>query len=998
MAEEQEPSPEVSITMSTPAIPSSPGARPSGRRRRVLGVLALAAGALPAGLALAASSPSPAGAATTAPTSTTFDYQGGQSQTFTVPPAVTQVTITAFGGGGGLGQAFMGESETLAAGGAGGEISVGLGVTPGQTLTVDVGQAGQGAGQGQSGGGAGGNGSGDGMTGGTGGSGALPGVNPGGGGGAGTAVYETGQAGQPGQMVVGAGGGGGGGAAGNCSGCNGGVGGQGASPSDPGAAGNGANGVNADAQGDGDGGLFAQAFSASGGQGGAGGGNGGAGGGGGGGVFANGLGGGQGGFAGASSGGGGGGGGGGQSWAWSGTDTTPSYGAGTTGDGYVVISWQPSDQVALSAHPPSQVTAGQQATYTATVTTSGGAPTGTVTFRDNGAADCSDVPLTSTGPDLATATCSESYSQVGPHSITATYSGDGTFPASQAPPLNEAVVPPTTYYVAVDGTDTANTTCTEAAPCATIDHAESLAAPGDVVSVGPGTFVGNVDVTIPLTLSGSGPSTLISAPSGADAIDVSANATIQDLSATSSSDHDVTVDSGDVTVSNVDLTGGLTGLVVNGGNAEFSGGRISAADAGAITSAELELDNATVTANTAVEAAANPGGSLVVLSSTLGGATDTNGAQFGSGIAINGGTLFLTDSTVTANKGGGLNLEGSALATVERSTVAGNGGPGISQSQSTAFVSGTVLARNSGGDCSGVVNDAHYNLSDDTTCGFSSTNGDLVGVHPKLGPLAQNGGPTETEAPASTSRVVDAIPLNAQSQQPASNPLCLSGTDQRGVARPQPAGGACDMGAVELAPAKATLKAKPNPSVEGQRVTLKAKVTDGLKKPTLPSPTGTVTFSRGPAALPGCSAVPLTAGKATCSTALTIGGLSPTVTYHGTNGYRSATATLSHTLTRAATHTTLTVSANPAQTGKPVTYRAAVKVLSPGSGIPQGTVAFRIDGQAVPGCHQVPLGPGGRARCTKTFAVSGARTVTASYPGTVGYSGSAGAILQHVHG
>ncbi len=65
-------------------------------------------------------------------------------------------------------------------------------------------------------------------------------------------------------------------------------------------------------------------------------------------------------------------------------------------------------------------------------------------------------------------------------------------------------------------------------------------------------------------------------------------------------------------------------------------------------------------------------------------------------------------------------------------------------------------------------------------------------MKPYLGPLQDNGGPTETEEPALGSPVLDDIPIGASADGVT---LCPS-TDQRGVARPQSS--ECDIGAVEL--------------------------------------------------------------------------------------------------------------------------------------------------------------------------------------------------------
>jgi hypothetical protein len=86
-----------------------------------------------------------------------------------------------------------------------------------------------------------------------------------------------------------------------------------------------------------------------------------------------------------------------------------------------------------------------------------------------------------------------------------------------------------------------------------------------------------------------------------------------------------------------------------------------------------------------------------------------------------------------------------------------------------------------------------YNLSSDGTCNFNST-GDLNNTDPKLGPLQDNGGPTQTMALLSGSPAID-----------AGNPSgCTDGqghllkTDQRGEPRPDREDkSGCDMGAYE---------------------------------------------------------------------------------------------------------------------------------------------------------------------------------------------------------
>jgi hypothetical protein len=97
-------------------------------------------------------------------------------------------------------------------------------------------------------------------------------------------------------------------------------------------------------------------------------------------------------------------------------------------------------------------------------------------------------------------------------------------------------------------------------------------------------------------------------------------------------------------------------------------------------------------------------------------------------------------------------------------------------------------------DCFGDVIDSGYNASSDAanSCKFSAAKHDVVKTDPKLKALANNGGPTKTELLFKGSPAIDAISTGSAG--------CVAGaTDQRGLARPQPAGGACDIGAVEIA-------------------------------------------------------------------------------------------------------------------------------------------------------------------------------------------------------
>jgi hypothetical protein len=174
-----------------------------------------------------------------------------------------------------------------------------------------------------------------------------------------------------------------------------------------------------------------------------------------------------------------------------------------------------------------------------------------------------------------------------------------------------------------------------------------------------------------------------------------------------------------------------------------------------------------------------------------------NSASYGGGL-YNAGTMNISNSTFVNNSahymGGGLYTDQNGPVTITSSTFANNSsfhGGGL-ESSGPATISGSIVADNTGGDCGkdniGSITDGGYNLSSDSSCGFSGT-GSVQNTDPKLGPLASNGGPTQTMALQQGSPAIDAVPLSAN--------ICPS-SDQRGTTRPDdPSETACDMGAYE---------------------------------------------------------------------------------------------------------------------------------------------------------------------------------------------------------
>src|SRR5205085_2298737 len=155
------------------------------------------------------------------------------------------------------------------------------------------------------------------------------------------------------------------------------------------------------------------------------------------------------------------------------------------------------------------------------------------------------------------------------------------------------------------------------------------------------------------------------------------------------------------------------------------------------------------------------------------------------------GSVAVSFSTLSANSarsGGGIAATGGTGTTL----------PGMVSPVAAMTLNASILAGNiapSGPDCAGAVTSLGDNLVGNADgCSGVSAAGDHTGsgaspLDPRLGPLADNGGPTWTMAPQPGSPALDAVPL-------ANCPLR---TDQRGQPRPDPLyPGACDSGAVEV--------------------------------------------------------------------------------------------------------------------------------------------------------------------------------------------------------
>ena len=275
----------------------------------------------------------------------------------------------------------------------------------------------------------------------------------------------------------------------------------------------------------------------------------------------------------------------------------------------------------------------------------------------------------------------------------------------------------------------------------------------------------------------------------------------------------------------------LDDLRITGGRVDGQGGGILAGDGD-----EVFLTRAVVVDNETIGSGRDgggihTGGILELVDSAVVG---NRASGDGGGIASNGSdTVKVKRSTISGNRagldgssgdGGGIYVSGSGGANVETSTLAGNkalgpsgdgggfytakpsqltnvtitdnesGDQGAATNGEDILAHSVLIAGNRAGEtfpgrfnCGHQLDSAGVNLEDRDGCGLDHPTDKPGAGDAKLGPLASNGGPTQTVALLPGSPAID-----------AGLTLGCFGTDQRGVARPQR--DRCDIGAFEAEP------------------------------------------------------------------------------------------------------------------------------------------------------------------------------------------------------
>ncbi|MGX1566248.1 choice-of-anchor Q domain-containing protein [Streptomyces sp. NPDC055506] len=314
-----------------------------------------------------------------------------------------------------------------------------------------------------------------------------------------------------------------------------------------------------------------------------------------------------------------------------------------------------------------------------------------------------------------------------------------------------------------------------------------------IIGDNPDPTTGDLNVAAPITIKGAGARTTVIDANRLDrAFRMQADSRLSDLTitggVTKQRELPITDTGGGAIANGHHMT--LRRVTVAGNSAGYGGGIFNVPDS------HLDLIESTVSGNVAGEA----GGirfddTGTVTNSTIADNRVTNPgdrpgslAGYGGGIDIRGtGPVEILNSTITGNSssdgGGGINIAPAYLDSLPSPI------PDIIDLPlGRMTLRNSVIANNtvdgSPADCKkafATITSQGHNLDGDGSCRLTAA-GDLPSRTPLVGPLADNGGPTDTVALRPGSPALDA------------GDGCPA-TDQRGVARPQ--GAACDIGAFE---------------------------------------------------------------------------------------------------------------------------------------------------------------------------------------------------------
>jgi hypothetical protein len=382
----------------------------------------------------------------------------------------------------------------------------------------------------------------------------------------------------------------------------------------------------------------------------------------------------------------------------------------------------------------------------------------------------------------------------------------------------------------------------------------------------------------------------------------------------------------------------------------------------------------------------------------------TNNSSFSGGALLNGGSVSVANSTISGNSslGSGGGVSNSASLTMTNVTITNNRaatvGGGIRSATATVILSNTIVAGNFQGaspsttanDIDGTVDPtSSYNLIGGGGSGglTDGTNNNQVGVsNPGLGPLASNGGTTQTHA-----LLPGSVALNA-----GSNALADSAgltTDQRGAGFARVVN-TVDIGAFEsrgftISATSGSGQSSPittafaSPLIATVNSAFGEPVTGGIVRFTAPATGASSTF---PGGLRTFNATIGASGQASAApTANALAGGPYTVSAGG-NGI-SSSSSFALTNTKATPTTALTSSPNPSGLAQSVTFTATV---ASAAGTPTGTVQFKDNGTNLGSA--MTLNASGVATLSTSSLTAGTHIITADYSGDANFNSSTGTL------
>ncbi|MFK0261389.1 Ig-like domain repeat protein [Streptomyces angustmyceticus] len=694
----------------------------------------------------------------------------------------------------------------------------------------------------------------------------------------------------------------------------------------------------------------------------------------------------------------------------------------------VAMSVSTTSTTVSSAPDPSVV--GSTVTFTAAVAVlppASGTPTGTVTFAFGDGSPTVTVPLTGT-----TATATHAYTTAGPYSVTASYSGDADFAGSsgvdsqtvdQAGTTTTLVSAPDPSVTGEPATFTA-TVASAAAGAGTptgyvaFDFGDGSAvvlvpvADGAAVAVHP--YTGTAGSPYPVTAAYNGDTNFTgSSDTDAQTVNPAATSTVVIASpqpssagqpvtltaaiatvppATGTPTGTVTFDFGDGTPTvTIDAVAGLATVVhaytTTGGSpytvtASYHGDDDFSASAGTTTQ---------TVGQTATALTVTTGGGPSVVGEPVTVAVTAAAVPPGAGVP---------DGTVTVDFG-----DGTAPATV---ALAG-GAALLTHAYTTSLGSPyaiSVVYNGSGDFTTAAATATQTVLPDATTTTVSdapepSVAGQPVTFTATVAPAAPGAGaPTGTMTfdfgdgtdPVAAAVVAGVATAEHAFAGTAGSPYTVTATYGGDTDFTGSAGSTGHF--VDRAAADVVITVAPDTSVPGQPVTVTA--TLSASAPGAGTPTGTVTVDFGDGTAP--VAVPLVGGAATVTHAWAGTAGSPyvvTVAYSGDTDFGPTSATGSHTVTAAASTTSVSSVPNPAVPGQPVTVTATVAAVPPGDGTPTGTVTFDFGDGTPPVTAPVTDGT-----ATTTHAWTGTAgspyTLTTTYQGDTDFAPSSCTTTQTV--